>query len=490
MKKESYIKEKEIVNQPQAIDTEEMSNLLDLMKTHICKINCKDGSHGTGFFCNILNDWNNIIKVLMTNNHVLNKTDIQPGQTINFSINNDDKEYNILMDNERIIYTNELYDVTIIEIKIDDKIGEKSFFDLDERIFEENFNKTFKNSQIFLLHYPKGAKMKISPGIIKNIIEDEEKKTIYHLCDTTGGSSGGPIINKNNFKVIGIHKGASDSGKNYNLGTLLKEPVEKFKEKNKEMGKYIKNNSKNIYIKDKGKNEEKKEINNEEKEKIEKNGIIQNNNNIEKSNEINDEKSDEIIIQYKIDSIKYSKDMKIFGEGFVKKNKNKCKIIVNGSEFELSSDLNVNINQLKNNLFEIKLKGINNITNMDGMFWNCFSLYALPDISKWDTKNVTDMGSMFSNCESLSFLPDISKWNTQNVTGMFYMFENCKSLSLLPDISKWDTKNVTSMSNMFEHCESLSFLPDISKWHTQNVISLSSLFRYCKSLSSIPDISK
>ena len=149
MKKESYIKEKEIANQPQAIDTEEMSNLLDLMKTHICKIKCKDGSHGTGFFCNILNDWNNIIKVLMTNNHELNINDIQPGQTINFSINNDDKEYNILIDIERMIYTNELYDVTIIEIKIYDKIEEKSFFDLDERIFEENFDKTLKNSQIF-----------------------------------------------------------------------------------------------------------------------------------------------------------------------------------------------------------------------------------------------------------------------------------------------------------------------------------------------------
>ena len=70
--------------------------------------------------------------------------------------------------------------------------------------------------------------MEISAGIIQSISEDEDKKNIYHLCDTSGGSSGSPIINKTNFQVIGIHKGAPRGGKNYNLGTLLKEPIEKF----------------------------------------------------------------------------------------------------------------------------------------------------------------------------------------------------------------------------------------------------------------------
>ena len=79
MKEENYIKEKELLNQPKAIPVEEMAILLSLIKAQICKIEYKDGSHGTGFFCNISNDWN-IIKVLMTNNHVLNINDIQPGK--------------------------------------------------------------------------------------------------------------------------------------------------------------------------------------------------------------------------------------------------------------------------------------------------------------------------------------------------------------------------------------------------------------------------
>ena len=49
-----------------------------------------DGGHGTGFFCNIINDWN-IKKVLITNNNVLNKEDLSIGKQLKFSINNDEK---------------------------------------------------------------------------------------------------------------------------------------------------------------------------------------------------------------------------------------------------------------------------------------------------------------------------------------------------------------------------------------------------------------
>ena len=200
----------------------------------------------------------------MTNNHVIDIEDIKPGKTINFSLNNDEKEFNILIDNSRKTYTNLSFDVTIIEIKENDNINEKSFFDLDKQIFQEDCINIFKNRQIFLLHYPKGIKKEISLGVIKNIIEDKEKKTILHLCDTSGGSSGSPIINKSNFQVIGIHKGAPIGAQNYNLGTFLKEPIEKFNEE-------IKMKKNNNIDNDKDNNNEIKNNNNDikESEKIE-----------------------------------------------------------------------------------------------------------------------------------------------------------------------------------------------------------------------------
>ena len=96
-----------------------------------------------------------------------------------------------------------------------------------------------------MLHYPKGIKKEISFGIIQSITEDEDRKTIYHLCDSNAGSSGSPIINRKNFQIIGIHKGAPTGSQNYNLGTLLKEPIEKFNEEIK-MNKNNNNNVENI----------------------------------------------------------------------------------------------------------------------------------------------------------------------------------------------------------------------------------------------------
>ena len=73
---------------------------------------------------------------------------------------------------------------------------------------------------------------------------------------------------------------------------------------------------------------------------------------------INTDNIDEITIQYKIDKIDYSKEIKIFGEKFVENNKINCKMIIKGNEFEICTNLNININQLDNDIFEIKLKGI------------------------------------------------------------------------------------------------------------------------------------
>ena len=36
------------------------------------------------------------------------------------------------------------------------------------------------------------------------------------------GSSGGPLINSVDYKVIGIHKGGALGSKNFNLGSIIK----------------------------------------------------------------------------------------------------------------------------------------------------------------------------------------------------------------------------------------------------------------------------
>ena len=161
----------------------------------------------------------------------------------------------------------------------------------------------------------------------------------------------------------------------------------------------------------------------------------------------------------------------------------------NKKEYELSEYFKIENND--KNILKIKLKGINNITDMQAMFLNCPLLLSLPDIDNWDTSKITNMSSVFNQTNEhsvLKTLPDISKWNTSNVTDMSYMFQSCR-LSNLPDISKWDTSNVTKMNFMFADC-SLTNLPDISKWNTSKVTDMSFMFFDCSSLKYLPDLSK
>ena len=104
--------------------------------------------------------------------------------------------------------------------------------------------------------------MEYSIGLIKGI--NENNYNIRHSCDSRRGSSGGPIINSTNFQVIGIHKGG-EKGKFYNVGILLKEPIERFNEEthkkekkdNNNKEEYIKNNEGNLI---KNNNNEKKRM--------------------------------------------------------------------------------------------------------------------------------------------------------------------------------------------------------------------------------------
>ena len=110
---------------------------------------------------------------------------------------------------------------------------------------------------------------------------------------------------------------------------------------------------------------------------------------------------DEIKIIYKVKD----NEVKLFGKDFVKRYKNNCKLIIDGKEQELKEYYSFGIFSSKKDILEIKLKGITNITYMNGMFYKCESLSSLPDISKWNTSNVTDMSGIFRWCNESLKIP-------------------------------------------------------------------------------------
>ena len=199
------------------------------MEKSIYKIKCPKGGFGTGFFCKIPfpNEFN-LLQLLITNNHILDEIDLNIGNSFIFSLKNDELIFKILFHNKRRTYTNKQYDITMIELRKSDGLKGYSFLEIDDNAFIDKPNNYYPKKTIYLIHYTNGQKVEFSSGIIKNIFEDNY--TISHLCTTTTGSSGGPLINILNHKVKGLYKGIK-KGNNFNLGTLLKIPIQEFNQK-------------------------------------------------------------------------------------------------------------------------------------------------------------------------------------------------------------------------------------------------------------------
>ena len=192
-----------------------------------------------------------------------------------------------------------------------------------------------------------------------------------------------------------------------------------------------------------------------------------------------EEANKELIMKYHI--CKNDKNVIIFGDEFVKRNKNMCKIIYNNKEYELTS--NFNVENITEDFLEIKLKGINYIKDMSYIFYNCSSLLSVINKNNYDFKNVTNMSSMFFGCSLLRNLSTFEQIDTRNVTNMSFLFSLCSKLDL-SFIKNWDTSNVTDMSYMFSGCLKLKNFLD-SKLNTKNVKYLNGMFTGCLSLISI-----
>ena len=200
-----------------------------------------------------------------------------------------------------------------------------------------------------------------------------------------------------------------------------------------------------------------------------------------------------IIAKYKTNENTKEKT-KILGEKFIKRNKNKCKIIYKNKIYELKEYIeDIDIYNHTKDLIKLKLIFVHEIIDMSYMFYNCNYLISLSESKKVD-KNLSyfqmyiiNMHYMFYGCNSLISLPDISNWNTSKVKNMSNIFYECNSLISLPDISKWNTSNVNNMQNMFYKCNSLTTMPDISKWYISKLNNMHNMFNGCNSSIKLPD---
>ena len=206
-------------------------------------------------------------------------------------------------------------------------------------------------------------------------------------------------------------KNCNDAQKNHSKEN---EPTMKDKNRNDELIK------KNVIIKD----EEKKE------------------NKVNYRNEIN--------LKYFMKSDGFCK---LFGEQFVKNNKNNIELKINGVLNELIDGC------------ELK-KGENNITLI--------------------VKNkLTDLSYFFCASHNLKDFSELNYLDTSDAKNLEYMFFSCKSLSDITPLKKWGVSHAINLKGMFFRCTSLSDITPLKDWNVSNCKIIESMFLLCSSLSDI-----
>ena len=103
------------MNSLEPVSIEITKKIINQMEKSVCKIYISDNT-GNGFFAKIPYK-DQLKKVLITNNHILGEKEIKNGGIITFIINNNEEDIKrIKMYEERKRYTNEILDISIIEI--------------------------------------------------------------------------------------------------------------------------------------------------------------------------------------------------------------------------------------------------------------------------------------------------------------------------------------------------------------------------------------
>ena len=216
MSMESKIEIKDELKLNNPID--DISNIMKVAKGTVKIELDNDKGVASGFFLKLERN-NKEFYCLMTNAHVITKEMITNQEKIKIKYDNETKEINLeLNEKERIIFCFMDFgiDITIIEIIPKDGIKDKTYF-LNPNT--DNNYEEFIGKNIQIIQFPDGKKLSKSEQKITERFTKIDYM-FYHNASTIEGSSGSPIILKDDDKVLGIHKGGI-RGKKKNVGIFI-----------------------------------------------------------------------------------------------------------------------------------------------------------------------------------------------------------------------------------------------------------------------------
>ena len=305
--------------------------------------------------------------------------------------------------------------------------------DIDYDFYEEEDKiQMYKNQKIYILYNSNKLNSFYSISSIKRI--NHKNMKIKCSSDLEEHSSGAPIINLKNFKVIGIHIGRHKN-KEINLGTVIKEPIESFNELKREK------NKKNIIIITLNISEE--DINKDIY-------FLSNNDNFDKETNNSNTSLDEL-------------------------NETNSQLYINNTEYKFKKFFNPE----KEGIYTIKIESNILMKNCYQMFYKCSNITNI-DLSLFNSKNVIDMNSMFGLCHNLTSI-NLTNFDTKKVSKMQLLFQGCGNLTSL-DLSSFDTRNVNDLAGMFSCCSKLRDV-NLTSFNISKVKDMSEMFYWCPELT-------
>ena len=165
---------------------------------------------------------------------------------------------------------------------------------------------------------------------------------------------------------------------------------------------------------------------------------------------------------------KFHDKIKLFDKKFVENNKDKCKIIYNDKEYQLTEffDEKEKIEYFDEE-FKIKIKGINNILDMSYMFNECIHLWKILDNPKEkNTQVIFEAKDDFLGYNDQSLRLDDTQINIDEEKNSIYKGNNTLSSSISSI-----TKDNISVFTYSDYCRIKEHYPLI-----KNVIDMNHMF--------------
>lgn len=125
---------------------------------------------------------------------------------------------------------------------------------------------------------------------------------------------------------------------------------------------------------------------------------------------------------YKLNEHSISKQISIFGSNWEQFDDYKDKVYDDKNRNIKLTDEGLTKNEYSKGVeYKFYIKDIDDVTNCNGMFFNC-DLISVP---LFNTSHVTDMNAMFDSCTQLKHVP---MFNISDKTNISWLFSDCDEL--------------------------------------------------------------